>query len=137
MKRVLLAVFVLVGLAVACGTGFNQHTADDVVAAFQAAGLEAEDARPMTADDYGLAPYVGEGVRFGIPSLGGDKGGRVIAVGDDEEREQLAAYYQELGRANAAFFSWVFVRDNIVLQLNGDLPEAEARQYEAALESLE
>jgi hypothetical protein len=33
-------------------------------------------------------------------------------------------------------FSWVFVKDNIVVQINGDLPEEQAKKYEAALNGL-
>jgi hypothetical protein len=42
-------------------------------------------------------------------------------------------YYNELGRQSAALFSWVFVKDNILIQINGDLPETTARKYEAAI----
>jgi hypothetical protein len=36
----------------------------------------------------------------------------------------------------AAFFSRVFVKDNILVQINGDLPETKANQYQAALNKL-
>ena len=44
--------------------------------------------------------------------------------------------YKELGQASAAFFSWLFIRDNVLVQINGDLPEDRARQYEEALATL-
>ena len=50
-----------------------------------------------------------------------------------EDLEVTKAYYVELGRASAIFFSWVFVKDNILVQINGDLPEERAKQYEVAL----
>jgi hypothetical protein len=52
-------------------------TLPDILAAFRAAGLEAESARAMTRDDYGLAPLLGTGYRFLIPSLCPDCGGRL------------------------------------------------------------
>ena len=115
---------------------FAKFSSQEVANALQAAGLEAVSIRPMTRDDYGLAPYVGEGTRFFVPSLGQEKGGRIIAVESLEQREGLRTYYESLGQQSAAFFSWIFVRDNVVVQINGDLPEAMARQYEAALNSL-
>ena len=111
-------------------------TADDVVAAFVAAGLEAEGARPMTRDDYGAAPFVGEGVRFLIPSLGEDMGGRIIVVPDAADRERLATYYRDLGKQSAMFFSHVFEVGDVVVQINGRLADDVAAQYEAALHAI-
>jgi len=136
MKKTAFALLVLF-LAVACGGSAGSHTPQDAIDAFLAAGLEAESPTSMGAEDYGLAPFVGEGVRFLIPSLGEDSGGRVFAVGEADDRERLATYYESLGEQSAAFFSWVFVKDNLVLQLNGSLEEDVARQYEAALNDLD
>lgn len=108
-----------------------------VVQAFQEAGLAAKEPRPMTRDDYGLGPLVGEGTRFLIPSLGPDAGGRVI-VGTPEEMNKLADYYVSLGKESAAFFSHVFRSKDgsVVVQMNGELPDKQAEEYEAVVESL-
>ncbi len=135
--RNLIGMCLFVLLLTACGGGGNDFTGDDVVAAFQAAGLEAEDARPMTKDDYGLGPFVGTGTRFYLPSLCEDCGGRIIITENDADTEAVRTYYDSLGQSSAAFFSWVTVRDNIVLQMNGDLPEEQFRQYEVALNGME
>jgi hypothetical protein len=117
--------------------GGAEFAGEDVVAAFQATGLEAEDARPMTPDDYGLAPLLGTGTRFFTPGLCDGCGGRIIITDNDEDTEAIRAYYDALGQSSAAFFSWVTVRDNVVLQINGDMPEEQFRQYEAALNGME
>lgn len=106
-----------------------------VIAAFRAAGLEAEQPRPLTKDDYGLAPLVGSGLRFTIPSLCADCGGRIFIVEAAGDRQRLKTYYQEMSKASAMAFSWIFERSPILVQINGDLPEAQARKYEAALQS--
>jgi hypothetical protein len=108
-------------------------TGDMIVAAFKAAGLEAEGAYPMTKDDYGMAPYVCQGTHFLIPSLGPDNGGRIYVCDNPGEQSALAGYYQAFGKGSAIFFSWVFEKGNIVVQINGDLPETTARLYEAAI----
>lgn len=115
----------------------GRFTADEVVAAFQAAGLEAESARPLTRDDYGMAPLLGDGLRFLIPSLCEDCGGRVFVIEDVEDRDRLARYFRDLSEISAMLFSHVFVRDNIVVQINGDLPDERAAEYERALAELE
>jgi len=117
---------------------FQQWTSGQVIEAFQAAGLEAESAYLMTRDDYGMAPMLAvEGTRFFIPSLCADCGGRVLSFSSQDDLDITEAYYVELGRGSAMFFSWTFTKDNILIQINGDLPEERARQYEMALETLE
>lgn len=133
MKIKFLSIAMIITMLItACG-GSASVTGDDVVAAFKAAGLEAETPHAMAADDYGLAPFVCKGTRFFIPSLGADNGGRIFICENTEDRDKLATYYTAAGEASAIFFSWVFPKDNILVQINGDLPEDVARQYEAAI----
>ncbi len=103
-------------------------------------GAELEFSNPtnMTKDDYGAAPMsAAEGIHFYIPSLCADCGGRLYSFATIEDLALMEHYYTELGRQSAWFFSWVFVKDNILIQINGDLPEETAREYEAAINSLE
>lgn len=119
-------------------SAFQKWTSSQAIEAFKAAGLEAEDTHPMTKDDYGMAPMVAvEGIRFLIPSLCDDCGGRVLSFDSPDDLEKTKAFYVTLGEESAWLFSWVFTRDNILVQINGDLPQERALEYEAALESLE
>jgi hypothetical protein len=136
MKTFTLFLVTVVLLAACSGAPPDTISGDDVVAAFEAAGLEADSPSPMTREDYGAAPYVCQSTHFLVPSLGADSGGRVFVCDNTEDRDALVNYYNELGRSSAAFFSWVFTSGNVVVQINGDLPEDQARQYEAALNSL-
>jgi hypothetical protein len=77
-----------------------------------------------------------EAIRFLIPSLCADCGGRLYSFTSAENLELMRSYYVRLGEASAILFSWVFVRDNLLVQINGSLPEAQARKYEAALQTL-
>lgn len=61
------------------------------------------------------------------------KGGRVFVCPNTADRDKLAGYYQALAKSSAAFFSHVFTKGNIVLQINGELKEDQAKKYEAAL----
>ncbi len=117
-------------LVSACG---KQVTGEDVVAAFKAAGLEAETPYEMTKDDYGPAPYLCTGTRFLIPSLGEDAGGRIFICDNTEDRDAIKNYYDKMGETSALFFSWAFAKGDVMVQINGDLPEDKARQYEAAI----
>lgn len=127
--------FITLVFLTACG-GTTQPTAADVIAAFKDAGLEAEDARALVKDDYGVAPYVCTGTRFFIPSVGAERGGRVFICDNDKDRDSLNTFYTEMGKASAAFFSWVFVKGNVLVQITGDVPEETARKYETALNEI-
>ena len=117
---------------------FQRWTSTEAADAFAAAGLEAENVRPMTVDDYGMAPMTAvEGSRFLIPSLCADCGGRIFSFASQKDLDAMEAFYVELGKSSALFFSWVFTNDNILVQINGDLPETTAQQYEAALAGME
>jgi hypothetical protein len=61
----------------------------DVATAFKEAGLEAENARAMTPQDYGMAPagLPKEGTRFFIPSLDETASGRVMTFANKEDFE--------------------------------------------------
>ena len=136
MRLMLLLVLILMGCGVPATARPEAVTPAGVVAAFKAAGLEAEQPAPMTREDYGPAPLVGEGVRFLIPSICPDCGGRAFVVPATADRDRLVTYYRELGKGSAAFFSHVYVRGPVVVQINGRLPDAQAARYEAALATL-
>ena len=134
MKTTILATLVVTLFLTACGGQTAARTPESIVAAYKAAGLEAESPTAMGPGDYGPAPYVAKGVRFLIPSMCADCGGRAF-VGTKEEITQLRSYYEELGKASALLFSWVFVTADgkAMVQINGELPEDQAKRYEEAL----
>ncbi len=116
---------------------FMVWTTQQVVEAFQTAGLEVSDPRPMTFDNYGLVPMLAvEGRRFFIPSVCPDCGGRIMSFANQEDLTIVENYYAQMARFGAVLASWVFVKNNILVQINGELPEEEARMYQAALENL-
>lgn len=136
MKRLLLSIVLALFLAACSSTATPVLTGDDVANAFKDAGLEAENVRPLTREEYGLAPFVGTGTRFFVPSLGENNGGRIIVTETAEDADLIEAFYVEAGQQSALFFSHVFRNGNIVVQINGDLPDETAAEYEAALMSL-
>jgi len=60
-------------------------TPEQVIMAFKAAGLEAENPTKLVKEDYGMAPLVGQGLHFLIPSLCSDCGGRVFVVESEDD----------------------------------------------------
>ncbi len=117
--------------------GIADPTPEDVIEAFREAHLPAEGPKEMTPEDYGMAPMVAEeGMRFLIPPLGEDAGGRVMSFDSQADLQKTKEFYDSLGRESAMLFSWTFQHENLLVQINGELPEDEARRYEAALKTL-
>jgi hypothetical protein len=113
-------------------------SAERIVLRFKQAGLEAEDPRPMTPDDYGLAPILCQdnSMRFFIPSLGANAGGRVFVCPSTDEVDELKLFYAEQGQRNPELRSWTFDNDRVLIQLNGGLPQEQAERYGAVLNEL-
>ena len=78
-----------------------------------------------------------EAVHFGLPSICPECGGRLYTFDDPAKLQLMKGYYDTLGESSAMLFSWTFAKDNVLIQINGDLPEDKARQYEAALSQLQ
>jgi hypothetical protein len=133
MKGLLTVVLCVAFALVSCASPAKSLQPESVITAFKAAGLEAEDVHELAPTEYKLAPYVGRGLRFMLPSHGPDYGGRVFYVTDDADRAKLKAFYVDMGKATAILASYLYERGNILLQIPGDVPLDVARQYEAAL----
>jgi hypothetical protein len=133
----LLAIVILAGCgrgAPSAGSGGGAGgTADQILAAFVAAGLEAEGGKAMTEADYGDAPVLCTGTQFALPSLGESKVGHVFICDRREEMTSLKTYYNVRGQGNPELRSWTFSKENVLLQLDGSMPRETAQQYEAAL----
>ena len=132
LRALILLLIVAILLAGCATTAMKPVTGNDVIQFFKGAGLEVENARPMTKDDYGLMPELCPAVIFDIPSQG-DKHGRVFVCEDSDKREAVANYYITIRKTNAMLWSWVYVKGNFVVQLNGEIDEAIAKKYEAAI----
>jgi hypothetical protein len=116
---------------------FAKWNSDQVLGAFVDAELEVGPMRWMTPEDYGLAPKLAmDGTRFFILSLCVDCGGRILAFKDQAGLDATAEYYISLNQSDPASFSWIFLKDNIIVQLNGDTPETLAHKYETALNTM-
>lgn len=138
-RRVALVLLAVSLLTSACGGAprFEKWSASQAAEAIQQAGLQFQNPRPMGKEDYGLAPMnATEAIRFFLPSLCADCGGRLYSFSTKEDMDLMEKYYVELGKASGAFFSWVFTYDNLLIQINGDLSEERAREYEKVLKSI-
>jgi hypothetical protein len=77
-----------------------------------------------------------EVTRFRIPSAGESEGGIILSFYKADDLARMRNYYLALNESPPQFSSWVFVKDNILLQINRSLPGPKARQYAAALDAM-
>jgi hypothetical protein len=97
---------------------------------FTNAGLEVESPHLMTQGDYGSAPMLAiNAIHFFLPSLCDGCGGRILSYGNTNDLKVSADYYNNSQ-------SWVFIKDNILVQLNAGLTSDKAILYENALNNL-
>jgi|SRR5581483_978446 len=110
----------------------------DVIAAFQRAGLNAEVIHGVSKDERdGFSTlFVVDARRFRI-STNDAQMGMVLCFENPRDLKQMQDYYFGLNRSLPQFRSWLFVRDNVLLQINYEVPETTARAYAAVLDTLD
>ncbi len=112
---------------------FYQWNTDEVMRMMQLTGLETETIHVMTPEEYGSIPVVAaQGLRFSIPSSCPHCEGIVFSFNTPTDLDIIKRFYTS-SKNNPQASAWVFEKDNILLHLSGDLPEAQALQYGAVL----
>lgn len=115
---------------------FNKWSITEVVNSFQGNGLEIANIKPVSEEDYSSLPVGPEqGIKFSIPSIREDAVGCILSFDDKYDLEKVKKHYQSLNK-KGELYSWTFVKDNILLVLDGAIQEAKAREYERALYDL-
>jgi|SRR4051812_33438400 hypothetical protein len=123
--------------------GDRDPTSEDVIAAFKAHSLDVASSMPIDEVERqtSVPRTYKEGMRFTIASLGPNRygegrGGRVLTFDSPKDMEPVQNYYERLGRADGRFFSHVYTKDLILLQIDGKLPKQKAEEYNAVLQKM-
>jgi uncharacterized protein len=110
---------------------------DEVIQAFQNAGLDVGETYPVEEDpgwDENLLPKTyAQAVRFRIPSLGGDVGGRVFVFDSEGDLAAVRNFYERL---SPSVRPHLYVKGQVLLQIANELPKAEADRYGAVLKEV-
>ncbi len=122
-----LAVVLLAGLV------NREPTAEEVIEAFRDEGLEVGEVQAVErSEDRSLIPKTyEEQMSFTIPSSGERSGGRVFTFPSREALDPVSEYYEEFG---GVFASYVYVEGNVLVQIDGDVPEDQADRYGEVLQ---
>jgi hypothetical protein len=108
---------------------------DEVIQAFQNAGLEVGETYPVEEepgwDETQVPKSYAQAVRFRIPSLGEDAGGRVFVFDSEGDLATVRSFYERLGPAVRPH---LYAKGQVLLQITNALPKAEADRYGAVLQ---
>jgi uncharacterized membrane protein (UPF0127 family) len=107
---------------------------DEVVQAFQNAGLEVGDTYPVEEEpgwqETQIPKSYAQAVRFKTPSLEGDAGGRIFVFDSEEDLAAVRDYYERLVPSVRPH---LYVEGQVLLQITNQMPKDEADRYGAAL----
>ena len=107
---------------------------DEAIQAFRNAGLEVGETYPVEEepdwDETRIPKSYTQAVRFRIPSLEGDAGGRVFVFDSEEDLAAVRDFYERLVPSVRPH---LYVEGQILLQMTNQLPKADADRYGAAL----
>lgn len=117
---------------------YEKWTAQQVIDAFEAANLAVGEYRKNDPLDLAGAPLLAvEHIRFFDPSRGQDAGGVVFSFRSQEDLDTVYKYHKDSGWYDSGlYYPWVFVRANILLQINGILGKSEAQKYADVLANM-
>ncbi|RIL71024.1 hypothetical protein BUY49_08015 [Staphylococcus devriesei] len=129
MKKLLYILLVGVLILVACGKNYE---ISDVINKFKSEGLSVKNLKTMRHEDFGMAPMKSEDAK--IFTVQDDKKARIFKFKNKKDLEETKKYYDELGKSSAAFYSHVYAKDNMLIQMNGDIDDNVFNKYKTAME---
>ncbi|GAA2926200.1 LysM peptidoglycan-binding domain-containing protein [Enterococcus raffinosus] len=117
-------------------TSKNKNVADlsKVIENFKNDGLEVNEPRKMTKDDYGMAPLKAkDGMIFGV-QVGTDgeyQNARIFSFENVDDLNDTKKYYDDLGKESSMTFSYTAANEDklVLMQFNGDLPKEVVDKY--------
>ncbi|NKW97379.1 stress protein [Bacillus toyonensis] len=109
-------------------------TVGKVIEEFKAAGLEAKNPSDLPEKEFGNTRK--EAKRILVPALGEDSGGRIFEFKNKEDLEKAKKYYDDLGNENQMLFSHTYAKGNFLIQMNGDMEDAQFNNYKEVMDKV-
>lgn len=135
MKKILILAIVCLVVLLACG---NKVEIKDFTKGFKDAGLNVNNEKEMTREDYGAAPMKAEkGIIFGVKK--GEDGqymnGRLLEFKDEKDLDQTKEYYDKLGKESAILYSHTYKTEDgkYLLQMNGEIDDSMFNKYKETM----
>lgn len=108
----------------------------DIVKVLNESGLGIEKIDAVNKIDYSSLPAKAkEAIKFTSPSVGEQGIGCILSFELKSNMEKIKKHYLEKNEKEE-LYSWTFAKDNVLVVLNGMIPEEKARMFESALNKL-
>ena len=127
-----------IGQATPTPIPFDRYSAEDVFNAFARAGLQVENPEKATSVmGRGAPTEFRDRYLFAVPRIA-PAGGQIIEFATQADLQAWQDYIQQLSSNSATRRDviYVYVKGNIMLQLNANLTAQEANAYRNALEGM-
>lgn len=131
LKRILLIFFSSLLILGACG---KEYSVSDVTDQFKKDGLKVQNLHKMSREDFGVAPMKAEEAK--MFTVKDDKNARIMKFKNEDELKDTIKYYDELGKSSAAFYSHTYAKDNILIQMNGEIKEDVFNKYKDSMKKV-
>lgn len=109
-------------------------TLNTILKKFTKDDLTVDEAKPMTKDDFGMAPMSAKEAKlFGIQkdASGNHMNARIFLFEEEKDLNKTKDYYDNLGKESAMAFSYTAssVEKLVLMQFNGNLPSDLVQKY--------
>ncbi len=117
-----------------CASGGKDVKADQVLKAFEKAGLNMSDSVTMKTEDFDPAAPVAatEGIQFTTET----GAGTVLIFKSSSDVDKMKKVYEELAKIAPGLSPKVVTHGNALLQIGGDMPEEEFNKFKDALKGI-
>lgn len=139
MRWVLLIAVVLM-IAGCSSSAAKSVTSADVIAAFKAAGLTADNPREMAPTDYGIAPALCKGTRFDMAPMPGVRAGletklygQAFVCDNAADQTRLKETYDGFGKIAGMLAMYTYTKGPVLIVIDGQAGKDVADRYGAAL----
>ncbi|PHK48573.1 hypothetical protein [Staphylococcus edaphicus] len=128
MKRIIFLFIVASLLFVACGKSI---AVKQVIQSFKDHHLHVSNVKDMDKEDFGAAPMKAKEAK--IFEVEKNKNARIMRFTSDDDLKETKQYYDELGKSSAILYSHTYVKNNYLLQMNGDIADSTFEKYKKVL----
>ncbi|MCJ1657187.1 hypothetical protein MT340_011915 [Staphylococcus sp. NRL 16/872] len=112
----------------ACST---HHEISDVTNKFKKEGLNVDNLKKMKREDFGMAPMKAKDAK--MFTVTDNKNARILKFENENDLKDTKKYYDELGKASGIFYSHTYAKDDILMQMNGDIDDKVFDKYKDAM----
>ncbi|WP_323702678.1 hypothetical protein [Mammaliicoccus sp. Dog046] len=88
----------------------------------------------MKNEDFCFAPNKTKDAK--IFTVTKDNNARIFVFDNESDLKDTKEYYDKLGEKSAIFFSHTYAKDNVLIQMNGEIDESTFKKYTKVIDKV-